>query len=100
MLLPAALELLHVKRLVVPPHPGLFSALGLLSTDLVYYESRSAYVVLSPEAAPTISAVFSEMEQQLRARVTGAVDGIRVRRSFDGRLLGQSWETPFVEGPE
>ena len=46
MLLPAALELLRVKRLVVPPHPGLFSALGLLSTDLVYYDSRSAYVLL------------------------------------------------------
>ena len=46
MLLPATLELLRVKRLVVPPHPGLFSALGLLSTDLVYYDSRSAYVVL------------------------------------------------------
>jgi N-methylhydantoinase A len=100
MLLPAALELLHVKRLVVPPHPGLFSALGLLSTDLVYYDSRSAYVVLSPDAAPTISAVFSELEQQLRGRVAGTVDGIRVRRSFDGRLVGQSWETPFVEVPE
>src|SRR5438874_2596393 len=31
MLLPAALELLHVKRLIVQPHPGLFSALGMLS---------------------------------------------------------------------
>jgi len=25
---------------------------------------------------------------------------VTVRRSFDGRLLGQSWETPFVEVPE
>ena len=55
MLLPAALELLRVQRVVVPPHPGLFSALGLLSTDLVYYDSRSAYVVLAPEAAPPSS---------------------------------------------
>jgi N-methylhydantoinase A len=100
MLLPAALELLHVRRLVVPPHPGLFSALGLLSTDLVYYDSRSSYVVLTPDAAPTISAVFSEMEQELRSRASGARDGLRVRRSFDGRLVGQSWETPFVEVPD
>ena len=28
MLLPAALELMHVRRVVVPPHPGNFSALG------------------------------------------------------------------------
>src|SRR5947209_3191924 len=33
MLLPAALEQLHVKRVVIPPHPGLFSALGLLASD-------------------------------------------------------------------
>jgi N-methylhydantoinase A len=102
MLLPAALELLHVKRLIVPPHPGLFSALGLLSTDLVYYDSRSAYVILAPEAAPRISAVFEEMERRLRERagVGGDGDGVVVRRSFDGRLLGQSWETPFVEVPD
>jgi N-methylhydantoinase A len=95
MLLPAALESMHVRRVIVPPHPGLFSALGLLSTDLVYYDSRSAYVLLTPETAPQIEAVFDEMEARLRER---AGDGT-VRRSFDGRLYGQSWETPFVEVP-
>jgi N-methylhydantoinase A len=100
MLLPAALELLHVKRLIVPPHPGLFSALGLLSTDLVYYDSRSAYVLLTPEAAPTVAAVFEEMERGLRERAGFGANGVEVRRSFDGRLLGQSWETPFVSVPD
>jgi N-methylhydantoinase A len=100
MLLPAALELLHVKRLIVPPHPGLFSALGLLSADLVYYDSRSAYVVLTPDAAPRVNDVFDEMERQLRER-TGLGDrDVEVRRSFDGRLVGQSWETPFVSVPD
>ncbi len=100
MLLPAALDLLHVRRVVVPPHPGLFSALGLLSTDLVYYESRSAYVVLSPETAPLVASVFTQMEQRLRARIGATADGLAVRRTIDGRLLGQSWETPFVEVPD
>jgi len=100
MLLPAALELLHVKRLVIPPHPGLFSALGLLSTDLVYYDSRSAYVMLSPDNAARIQSVFDEMERGLRARAGAAADGATVRRSFDGRLWGQSWETPFVQVPD
>jgi N-methylhydantoinase A len=95
MLLPAALESMHVRRVIVPPHPGLFSALGLLSTNLVYYDSRSAYMVLTPDAAPQVQAVFDEMEARLRAR---AGDGT-VRRSFDGRLFGQTWETPFVEVP-
>jgi N-methylhydantoinase A len=99
MLLPAALDLLRVKRLVVPPHPGLFSALGLLSTDLVYYDSRSAYVVLAPDTAPLVASVFDEMERGLRERAGVGDDGVVVRRSFDGRLMGQSWETPFVEVP-
>jgi N-methylhydantoinase A len=100
MLLPAALDLLHVKRLIVPPHPGLFSALGLVSSDLVYYDSRSAYVLLTPEAAPTVAGVFEEMERTLRARARLGENGFEVRRSFDGRLLGQSWETPFVSVPD
>ena len=99
MLLPAALPLLHARRVVIPPHPGLFSALGLLSTDLVYYSSRSSYVVLTPAAAPAIAAVFDQMEAQLRASIAEGAH-VTVRRSFDGRLLGQSWETPFVELPE
>jgi N-methylhydantoinase A len=94
MLLPAALDLMHVRRVVVPPHPGNFSALGLLSTDLVYYDVRSAYVPLSPESVDQIEGVFAEMEHRLRERA--GRDG-EVRRSFDGRLFGQSWETPFVQ---
>jgi N-methylhydantoinase A len=97
MLLPAALDLMHVRRVVVPPHPGNFSALGLLSTDLVYYDVRSAYVPLFPESAPQIERVFAEMERRLRERAGRDGD---VHRSFDGRLFGQSWETPFVQIPE
>ena len=97
MLLPAALDLMHVRRVVVPPHPGNFSALGLLGSDLVYYDVRSAYVPLLPGAAAQIEAVFAEMERGLRKRA--GRDGT-IRRSFDGRLFGQSWETPFVEVPD
>ncbi len=99
MLLPAALNLLQARRVVIPPHPGLFSALGLLSTDLVFYSSRSSYVMLAAEAAPAIAEVFEQMEAQLRATIADGTQ-VTVRRSFDGRLMGQSWETPFVELPD
>lgn len=100
MLLATALELLRVKRIIVPPHPGLFSALGLLSTDLVYSDSRSAYLVLDASAAGAIDRIYREMEDRLRARVHGTDAQFEVRRSFDARLLGQTWETPFVEVPD
>ena len=99
MLLPATLEQLQVKRVVIPPHPGLFSALGLLASDLVYYESQSAYMVLSPDAAPRIADMFEAMERSLRDRVAQGAQ-TSVRRTFDGRLLGQSWETPLIDVPE
>lgn len=98
MLLPAALEQLGVRRVVIPPHPGLFSALGLLATDLVYYDSRSAYMLLTADAAPRIAEIFADMEAKLASRAQGN-PGAVLRRSFDGRLLGQSWETPLIEVP-
>ena len=101
MLLPAALELVHAAEVIVPPHPGLFSALGLVSSDLVFSESRSAYTMLTPEAAPSIDALYREMEEQLRTRLPAEHrEAATFARSFDGRLYGQTWETPFVPVPD
>jgi N-methylhydantoinase A len=99
MLLPAVLDLIHARRVIVPPHPGLFSALGLLSSDLVYSDSRSSYLILEPSAAGQISEVYKVMEQELLAKLSVSPDEVQIKRTFDGRLLGQTWETPFIEVP-
>ncbi|MDA0823825.1 MAG: hydantoinase/oxoprolinase family protein [Proteobacteria bacterium] len=98
LLLPALADLIHVRRVVVPPHPGLFSALGLLSADQAYSSSQSAYTILSEANADSIDAVYRALEAKLMQRVGGSKDLI-VKRSFDGQLVGQTWETPFVEAP-
>ncbi|MEV4341406.1 hydantoinase/oxoprolinase family protein [Streptomyces sp. NPDC049590] len=98
MLLPAAMDAVHCKQVVVPPNPGLFSALGLLSADQVFTADRSAYTLLTPEAAPRIDALFTEMENQLRERIEPGAK-VTFERSYDGHLVGQSWETPFVPVP-
>ncbi|MFC5946851.1 hydantoinase/oxoprolinase family protein [Pseudonocardia lutea] len=100
MLLPAVLDLVPLREAIIPPYPGLFSALGLLSADQVHYDSRSAYVVLGPDTADRVEFVFTEMESTLRARVGDAADELPIRRTLDARLVGQSWETPFVEVPD
>jgi len=100
MLLPATLKYVKVKEIVVPPHPGLFSALGLVSSDLVYASSRSGYHVLTAGAAADITSIFDEMEQELKESIPEAQsDAVVFERTFDGRLVGQSWETPFVHAP-
>lgn len=98
LLLPAIQELIHVKRVIVPPHPGLFSALGLLSAEQAYTASRSAYTILTPDSATAIDAVYRDMEEKLCQRL-GLPADTPFTRSFDGQLLGQTWETPFIEVP-
>jgi N-methylhydantoinase A len=98
LVLPALADLVHVKSVIVPPHPGLFSALGLLSADQVYAMSQSAYRILTPDSVDTIARMFEAMEVKLRQRL-GAHRDVEIHRAFDGQLVGQTWETPFVPVP-
>jgi N-methylhydantoinase A len=99
MLLPACLDQVHAREVIVPPHPGLFSALGLVSTDQVYGDSRSAYLMLDASAAEAVNKVFAQMEDQLRSRFDSNSADVEFVRSMDARLAGQTWETPFVSVP-
>lgn len=99
MLLPATLDLIHVAEVIVPPHPGLFSALGLVSADQVFADSRSAYTMLASDKAESINAIYTEMEERLRTRLGVDRADIRIVLTFDGRLAGQTWETPFITVP-
>jgi N-methylhydantoinase A len=99
MMLPSMIEATKVQRVVIPPHPGLFSALGLLSTDLVFSESKSAYITLIPENAAAVNEILLSLEESVLTQADVDHNSMVIRRSFDGRLLGQSWETPFIEIP-
>lgn len=99
MLLPALLPLVQARCVVVPPHPGLFSALGLLSADRVFMESRSRYLPLAPGAAADIDALYSELESAVRAQLGDDKDAV-LHRSFDARMFGQAYETPFIDAPD
>jgi N-methylhydantoinase A len=99
MLVPPALELANVASVVIPPYPGLFSALGLLSADHKYTDQRSEYLFLEPGSAERLDAIFSELEQSLLAQLSFEPPEIELIRTLDGRLVGQTWETPFVPVP-
>ena len=99
MMLPSMLDLVPLRRVIVPPHPGLFSALGLLSSDQVFTEEHSVSCDLTEAGMAVIEQTFAALEATLRKRVADAGGDVRFERSFDGRLQGQGWETPFVPAP-
>jgi N-methylhydantoinase A len=100
MLLPCLLDLVPVDSVIVPPNPGGFSAMGMLSSDQVFAQNRTLYGVLEPDLAPRISTLLQAMEQDLLGRVGVNPEDAQVVRTFDARLLGQGWETPFIPVPE
>ncbi|HZS14452.1 MAG TPA: hydantoinase/oxoprolinase family protein [Candidatus Dormibacteraeota bacterium] len=97
MTMPSLLDILPLQSVIVPPHPGEFSALGLVSSDRVFTETRTLYGVLDEAMAPRITELYRTMEQRLQPL---AEDGARFVRTFDGRLLGQGFETPFIPVPD
>ena len=100
MLLPGLLDVLPLESVIVPPNPGGFSAAGLLSADRVFSESRTLYGVLTPQLLPKVAAIVEELEAGLLARADVSSDAATITRSFDGRLFGQSWDTPFIPIPD
>ncbi len=99
MLLPGLLDVLPLASVIVPPNPGGFSAAGLLSADRVFSESKTLYGILRPGLLPKIAPIFEELESGLLARANVDPAGAALVRSFDGRLFGQSWDTPFIPVP-
>ncbi len=98
MLLPAIMDQIGVRRIIVPPFPGLFSALGLLSSDLVFTTNRSAYMTLTPDVCDRINSIYEGMEESLLRNIANPERAI-ITRTFDAHLAGQTWETPFISVP-
>lgn len=103
MMLPQLIDRLEVKKIIVPPFPGLFSALGLASGDLTYTDYRSAYITLNPDlnTAEKLNEFYGKMEDEILKKLPKRVNKEEVVfiRSFDGWYAGQTWETPFIPVP-
>jgi len=86
---------LGMRRILVPPRPGAFSALGLLCTDVVHDYIRSELRPLAEVAPAHAEAIFGEL--QARARADLAAEGLdgaaaAFQREFDFRYVGQGYE--------
>jgi N-methylhydantoinase A len=83
-----------ISQVIVPPNPGLFSAVGLLVAEIHHHDVRSLCERHSPDPG-RLSETFREMEERLRGRLEQhghTPSGIRMDRFADMRYVGQSSE--------
>ncbi len=89
---PLASEL-GVKRVVIPPFPGTFSAWGMLMTEPRIDLTRTRVTRLDATTITEITEVFRELEAEAAAQLAAQGfergDRIRHRRSADMRYYGQ-----------
>ncbi len=92
---------LEIPRVLVPPHPGIIAATGLLATDL-----QHEYVATERQALATLDAArLQERYDELTGQALAALEGDGVsedrrlfRRLADCRYAGQGYEVR-VEAP-
>ncbi len=80
---------------LVPPHPGITSAMGLLATDMVYEYASTAYQRLSKLDPAALQRQFEELEEQARVQLEEdgvPLDSMLIQRVADCRYLGQGYE--------
>jgi N-methylhydantoinase A len=88
-------RMLGIPEVIVPPHPGITSAMGLLTTDLKYDIVRTEFQVSSDFDYDRLNREFKAMRQALVQQF--AADGIgaktiRLERHGDARYVGQGYE--------
>jgi N-methylhydantoinase A len=92
-----------IPRVLVPRHPGNFSALGLLASDIKHDDVRTR-VGLLRERLPALHEVFAEMETAARRQLEHegfAPEQQKLLRSLDLRYRGQAFELGIsLAGPE
>jgi N-methylhydantoinase A len=86
---------LGIGRILVPPRPGAFSALGLLCTDVVHDYVRSELRPLDQIAPEHAEAIFAALEARAKAELED--EGLssahaRNERELDMRYAGQGYE--------
>ena len=93
---------LGIPDVLVPPHPGLTSAMGLLQTDVRHLYLRSAVGLLSSYPVAEINRIFAELRRRALDDVEQEgldLKALRLKQQFDLRYLHQGYHLT-VDGPD
>jgi N-methylhydantoinase A len=83
---------LSIPEVIIPPQPGLISAMGLLCVDIVQDISRSFVMAGEGSLSPVGEGIFEDFEQEMGQRLKreGALEHeIQIERFVDVRYVGQ-----------
>ena len=93
---------LHMKRILVPPAPGLFSAFGLLYADVEHHYSRTFRRVLVESDPAEIDGAWRALEDEGRAQLAHEgfpAERMRFRRTANLHYKGQLYELSVTAPP-
>jgi len=88
-------RMLGIPEVIIPPYPGINSAMGLLTTDLKYDVVQTAFMLSTQMDHARLNGAFESMEEELRAQFRrDRVDPLTLRyeRFADARYVGQGYE--------
>jgi len=88
-------ESLEIPEVLVPPHPGITSAAGLLTSDLKYDQMRTVFQMQGALDSERLNRELDDLEAELRGRLRHdrvAEEDIEIVRGLDCRYAGQGYE--------
>jgi N-methylhydantoinase A len=93
---------LDIQRVMVPPNPGILSAIGMLMADVVKDYSLTVMLAAAEVDWTALKALFQAIERKGVKELIGeglTAEGISLERFLDMRYQGQSYEiiVPFDE---
>ncbi|MDQ0390944.1 hydantoinase/oxoprolinase family protein [Labrys monachus] len=88
----ALAESLGITRVVIPPAAGVFSAFGLLFSDIEFAQSQGMLVPLDAAEPSRLTAAFETIENEVVRRLGRAAEVVRLQRRADMRYAGQAFE--------
>ena len=86
---------LRIRQVLIPPAPGVFSALGLLFSDTEHEIVRTLMLRGDDVQADTLENAFDELEQEATTNLAAGEEAtVTVTRVADVRYTGQAYELP------
>lgn len=92
---------LGIRQVLVPPAPGVFSALGLLFSDSEHEVVRTLMLRGEAITPAALDAAFAAVEAEAAAHFADGHDGqpVTITRSADVRYAGQAYELAVAVPP-